>query len=315
MVKSELYDIVSTKNLRVSILDTCHFSIGTSPYYAHQHGLAIDIYQDLSLENYNVLSPVSGKIIKIKEILAPKPKFPNGINKDYLLLISSSDNSDIVFKILHVKPGHYDVDQKIEVGDVLGKTIRNGYFAYWSSPHLHLEIRSSTDAVRARGGKTFSLAIEHKNEIICRDINKSQEQIPVEVQFVFPEFLVVTFPQYLYYEIKPFFGVKGTFNHFNCILDSGLPLYKNGMVHFQQDIIKNSLDAIYLNDIKIGTLYGYREQFGFFKLDPIKLRLNNSQVRGISLFLSKKMPLIKIIPFKKNQFSFNPKSIQYLSIS
>ena len=45
------YDIVKMVDLQVSIPETSHFSVGTSPYYAHQHGLAIDIYQNLFLEN------------------------------------------------------------------------------------------------------------------------------------------------------------------------------------------------------------------------------------------------------------------------
>ena len=60
---SEFYDIAKMDDIQVSIPKTSHFSIGTSPYYAHQHGLAIDIYHDLSLSNYEVLSPVSGKIL------------------------------------------------------------------------------------------------------------------------------------------------------------------------------------------------------------------------------------------------------------
>ena len=65
---SGFYDIVRTEDLHISIPETSHFSIGTSPYYAHQHGLAIDIYHNLTLENYEVLSPVSGNIIKIKPL-------------------------------------------------------------------------------------------------------------------------------------------------------------------------------------------------------------------------------------------------------
>ena len=127
---SEFYDIVKMDDIRISILKTSHFSIGTSPYYAHQHGLAIDIYQDLSLDNYEVLSPVFGKILKIKTLIAPKPKFVGGIDKDYLILINNPSNPDIVWKLMHVKPFGNAGDQ-IEIGEPLGKTIRNGYFAYW----------------------------------------------------------------------------------------------------------------------------------------------------------------------------------------
>ena len=95
---SEFYDIAKMDDIQVSIPKTSHFSIGTSPYYAHQHGLAIDIYHDLSLSNYEVLSPVSGKILKIKTLIAPKPKFKGGIDKDYLILINNPSSPDLVWK-------------------------------------------------------------------------------------------------------------------------------------------------------------------------------------------------------------------------
>ena len=163
MTKTEFYDIIKQEKLRVSISKMSHFSIGTSPYYAHQHGLAIDIYQNLKLKNYEVISPISGKIEKIKAIRAPKAKFSDGIDVDYLILVSNPSNAKIVWKIMHIFP-YVDEGEMINIGDTLGKTIRNGYFAYWSSPHIHLELRDSSDPIRARGGKKFSLAIEKSEE-------------------------------------------------------------------------------------------------------------------------------------------------------
>ncbi|MFW9823203.1 MAG: hypothetical protein ACFFE4_09725, partial [Candidatus Thorarchaeota archaeon] len=158
MTKSDFYDIVKTDDTQVSIPHSSHFTIGTSPYYAHQHALGIDIYHSLFLENYEVLSPVSGEILKVKTLIAPKPKFKGGIDKDYIILVSNPHNPEITYKILHVRPDSVQVGNTIEIGELLGTTIRNGYFAYWSSPHLHLEIRPSNDAIRATGGRTFSLA-------------------------------------------------------------------------------------------------------------------------------------------------------------
>ena len=125
MPTSKFYDIIKINGIGVSIPKTSHFSIGTSPYYAHQHGLAIDIYQNLTLENYKAVSPVSGKIFKIKTLIAPKPKFSDGIDKDYLLLISNLSNPDLLWKIMHIKP-YQKEGETIEVGDILGETIRNG---------------------------------------------------------------------------------------------------------------------------------------------------------------------------------------------
>lgn len=313
MSKSEFYNVINMDNVEVLIPQTSHFTVGTSPYYAHQHGLAIDIYHDLSLENYEVLSPISGKILKTKTLMAPKPKFFEGIKEDYLTLISNSSNPETAFKIMHVKP-RVQVGQKVEIGDILGKTIRNGYFAYWSSPHLHLEIRPIKDAIRARGGKSFSLAIKNEHQIADPKNNLRMEKIPVIIKAVYPEFLLGTFPNNLYYKIAPIFGVKAKYNNLNCIIDGGIPIYKNGIAFFQVNYETDLFNDVYLNNHKIGTLLDLRGQFGFIKFDHVRFSLNNKEVRGISLFLANFLPLIKIIPFNKNEFSFNLNSTQYLTI-
>lgn len=313
MTKSEFYNIINRDDINVSIPQNSHFTVGTSPYYAHQHGLAIDIYHTLSLENYEVLSPISGKVIKTKTLIAPKPKFFDGISEDYLTLISNSNNPDEVFKILHVKP-KVRVGQKVEIGDFLGKTIRNGYFAYWSSPHLHLEIRPIEDAIRARGGKNFSLVIENKHEIADNKNNFHMEKIPVIIKAVYPEFILVNFPDNLYYYIDPIFGVKGKINNLTCIVDGGIPIYKNGIALLQNNNETDFFNEIYLNDHKIGTLLDLRGQFGFIKFDHVRFSLNNKEIRGISLFLANFLPLIKLIPFNENEFSFNLNSTQFLTI-
>ena len=192
MTKSEFYNIVETDDTQVSIPRTSHFTVGTSPYYAHQHALGIDIYPSLLLENYEVLSPISGEILKVKTLLAPRPKFLGGIDKDYLVLVNNTNNRKITYKILHIKPHNIQVGGRIEIGDPIGITIRNGYFANWSSPHLHLEIRPTNDAVRASGGRTFSLAFKKSKNKVYREERKSKE-IVVKIDSVFPEFFLGKF--------------------------------------------------------------------------------------------------------------------------
>jgi len=313
MPETQFYDIVKMDDIRISIPKTSYFSIGTSPYYAHQHGLAIDIYPSLTLKNYEVLSPISGKIEMIKTLKAPKAKFPDGINFDYLILISSPSNSEILWKMMHVSP-NVEVGEKIDVGDPLGKTIRNGYFAYWSSPHIHLELRPSNDAIRARGGKSFVLAIEKQEASNEFSEKLDTEQIPVEIHSIYPEMILAYLPKYYYHKIFPFYGVKARINNLNCILDGGIPHYKIGTIIFQHHYMPNELYPLYLGYHKIGVLHEIKGQFGFFKFNNLKFLLNSKEIRGISLYLANFLPLIKIIPYHKNEFSFKPKSIQYLKL-
>ena len=313
MTRSEFYNLVNMDGIRVSIPQASHFSIGTSPYYAHQHGLAIDIYPNLTLENIEILSPVSGKIQQIKKLRAPKSKFSDGVDVDYLILLNSPKNSEILWKIMHVNP-NVNIGDQIEVGDLLGKTIRNGYFAYWSSPHLHLEIRPINDAIRARGGKRFSLEIKKKkmsNEF-SKEINT--DQIPIEIHSIYPEMILARLPKHFYHNLFPFYGVKTTVNNFKCLLDGGIPHYKIGMVILEQKYTSNNLYPVYLGSHKIGILHEISGQFGFFKFDNITFLLNNKEIRGISLYLANFLPLIKIIPYNKNEFSFKPNSLQYLKL-
>ena len=307
------YDIARTEELHISIPETSHFSIGTSPYYAHQHGLAIDIYHDLSLENYEVLSPVAGKILKIKPLIAPKPKFAGGLDIDYLLLISNPSNPKLVWKLMHVKP-FGKVGDQVKIGTPLGKTIRNGYFAYWSSPHVHLEVRLSENAIRARGGKDFSLMFETNENLTNAGIKVNYRKVPVEIIKICPEFILGRFPESFYYKIPPIQGVKAKVNHFDCLLDGGVPHYKIGTVISERNHSFNASSSVYLGDNKIGTLHETKEQLGFLKFDSINFSLNDTEIRGISFYLAKFLPLIKIIPYRKNQFFFKPNTIQNLSI-
>lgn len=313
MTKSEFYDIVKMEDIRVSIPQSSHFTVGTSPYYAHQHGLAIDIYHSLTLENYEVLSPVTGRILKIKSLIAPKPRFLNGINYDYLILVSNSSNPKIVWKMMHVKPD-IQVGEKIEIGDPLGMTIRNGYFANWSSPHLHLEIRPFNNAIRATGGRNFSLAFNNKE-----DINQPVEKtniikFPIKIHSIHPEMILAHLPKQLCHKISPIFGLKVSVNHKVCLLDAGIPHYKIGTILSDQNFKNDIFLSVYIGNVKIGTLHEINGQFGFLKFNNINLSLNDKAIRGISLYLAKFLPLMKIIPYEKNEFPFEPNSYQSLSI-
>ena len=295
----KLYNIIQTEDANVVLGEKSHFTIGTSPYYAHQHALAIDIYQHLELENYSAVSPVAGEIIKIKELIAPKPKFSIGIAKDYLTLVRNHKNQKIIYKILHVKP-FLKVGDIIKQGDFLGETIRNGYFAYWSSPHLHLEIRSENDAIRATGGRPFNLLLNDIDDLVESD---AVESIPLEIISNSPEFLLVRLPKEYYINFQNFNGVKGNINNnFKCILDGGIPHYKHGLAisyHINKLVTKL---PVFLGDIRLGILESTSGQFGIFKFEPFHIYFNGIEIRGISLFLSKELPLLKIIPYKTNQF-------------
>jgi hypothetical protein len=98
-------------------------------------------------------------------------------------------------------------------------------------------------------------------------------------------------------------------------MDGGIPHYKVGTIHSDKNHKFKNSSSIYLGTHEIGIIHEINRNFGFFKFIQVQLLLNNKEIRGISLYLANFIPLIKLIPFKKNQFSFKPKSIQYLSIN
>ncbi|MHA1641824.1 MAG: hypothetical protein ACTSUX_05700 [Promethearchaeota archaeon] len=333
MSRKKTIDIIKTKDVLISIPKDYHFSIGTSPYYAHQNALAIDIYKNFSLQNHVALSPIEGKVLKVKELLAPRAKFKDGLNKDYLILISNSSNQNLVYKILHVRPEVTEGDH-VYLGDPLGSMIRNGYFAYWSSPHLHLEIRYKNDAVRARGGMSFIFSSEIKNcfkkeKIQFERFNKPLynverkiNKIPIKIVNVFPEFIMGRFPKEFYVKINNIIGVKGELKKYftkeiqNCIIDGGIPMYKQGVVIFEKNIKFQENLSLFFRNCEIGQLNNTRENFGFLKFRKIKFFLNDREIKGVSLFLAISfLPLIKIIPKEINEFLLQKNEIHFLSLN
>ena len=313
LLNSKLYPLVFEPNVKIYASESSHFSIGTSPYYAHQHAVGIDIYDQLTLENYEVVSPVSGTVLQIKEMRAPQPKFKEGCDTEYLTVIQNSDDKGTVFKILHVKPA-LKVDQEIKPGDLLGTTIRNGYFAPWSSPHIHLELKKPEDVLRAKKGLHFLLNTEF-DVIMNSNEPINYEKIPLKVEYICDEFILCRFPADLYFHIKPFFGIRGTSGSERFIIDGGIPQYKHGIVHFCDSGDPLQVQYIYFNNVKVGTLKASQERYGLVQFNKVKMRLNKIPIRGISLFLAKFRPFIKLIPLVKDDFDVQQNSTQNLSLN
>ncbi len=312
---SEFFSVINHENVKVAVHCDDHFTFGTSPYYAHQNGLAIDIYRSLSLNNYEALSPVSGKITKIRVLKAPNPKFLDGINRDYLTLIENPSHPESVFKIMHINPSLNEGDW-IEIGENLGTTIKNGYFAPWSSPHIHLEIRPKEDAIRARGGKNFPLVFDPMFSKKTPIKTKNQYKIPINIEELTPEFVLCRVKlEGFYHKLAPFCGIKVQIDNINCIFDGGIPHYKGGLVIFHKDCSLSKKGIMKLNDITAGFITHIRDNFAFINFYLLKIYFNEEHVRGVSFFLANNRPLIKIILLNGESLSSISKSSNYITIN
>lgn len=118
------------------------FTLYNSPYVAHDHGCAIDLYP----AGESAPSPVAGEVVDTRRVDAP-PK-PYAAEHDYLILV---DTGSHVARLLHVEPA-VEPGERIDVGESLGTLVRAGFFAPWVSNHVHLGFRNpDANAYRASG--------------------------------------------------------------------------------------------------------------------------------------------------------------------
>ena len=118
------------------------FSLYNSPYPAHDHGCAIDLYP----ASNEGLSPVAGEVLETRTVRAP-PK-PYAHDEEYLILV---DAGDCVARILHVEPA-VEAGDSVAVGDSLGPMVRSGFFAPWVGNHVHVGFRRHDQNLRRATG-------------------------------------------------------------------------------------------------------------------------------------------------------------------
>ena len=79
-------------------------SLHDSPYYSHDHGLAVDLYSsDLRLGE-SALSPVDGIVRCIRRFKSPRSRWFEAAEFEPLILIESDENPELLLKILHLNP-------------------------------------------------------------------------------------------------------------------------------------------------------------------------------------------------------------------
>lgn len=128
------------------------FTLYNSPYVAHRHGYAIDLYPDSGTA---APSPVAGEVLETLTVSAPSR--PYAAARDHLILV---DTGETVARVLHVDPG-VDPGDSVAVGDSLGTTVRSGYFAPWVDNHLHLGFREpGANRYRATGSLPVTVDVE-----------------------------------------------------------------------------------------------------------------------------------------------------------
>ena len=132
------------------------FSLYNSPFVAHDHGCAIDLYPDDEWTSAGTaLSPVTGEVVETRAVAAPQR--PYAADEDHLVLV---DTGEYVARLLHVKPG-VEPGDTVAAGDPLGALVRAGFFAPWVPNHIHLGFRRpDADHHRASGSLPIELGVD-----------------------------------------------------------------------------------------------------------------------------------------------------------
>jgi hypothetical protein len=140
--------------LPASVLDRYErFTLYNSPYVAHDHGHAVDLFPGDSLgpdpedgPAVDAPSPVGGEVVDTRTVTAPRQ--PYAAEQDHLVVL---DTGEYVARLMHVEPA-VEPGDCVAVGDSLGRLVRAGYFAPWVANHIHLGFRPhDADPYRAAG--------------------------------------------------------------------------------------------------------------------------------------------------------------------
>ncbi|MHA2352262.1 MAG: hypothetical protein ACXABX_03995, partial [Candidatus Thorarchaeota archaeon] len=127
----------SAAGINIHAPEDAYFSFFNSPYIGHDIGSAIDIYPRHQEWGGDVVSPVSGKIVKTRKMRMGQPKqFPTH-EFDYGIGILPEESDTDIVRIMHCEP---DVSEgeNVVLGDPIGRAIRSRYFNYWTGPHYHV---------------------------------------------------------------------------------------------------------------------------------------------------------------------------------
>jgi len=277
--RMEIRLVASSGGVSIYWLDDARISFFNSPYPAHHSFTAVDLYPRRSFGEVSP-SPVVGEVTEIRRIMCPRGRYFESSSFDYVILIRSLENSDRLIKILHVAP-IVEVGQTVKPGQDLGVLLRSGYFNFWTEPHIHVEVRKTSDPLRARGG----LKIERSAKIDEAEPVSELKGTVVEVK---PEYSLISLDD-------PFKdGITAEVGSIIGFLDAGLPHYGWIGIHAHDALPIG--EAAKLCGKKIGTVKTAYQNMGLAKCGDFSVIVRNSQV-GLSLYLHlSPNPLVKVVP-------------------
>jgi hypothetical protein len=284
IILSQMKPIVESKGVKLYSPPNGRYAFFNSPYPSHKTKTGIDIYTN-EIFGKKALCPVNGEVIMIRKVKAPKGQGFCAADHDTIVLIRNKDNTETVTKILHIDP-LVNVGDLVKVGDHIGITLRSGYFGWGTSPHIHAEIRSINDPLRARGGYNLNLINVPKSETL--------DKISGEVVHLQPEYFFIKLNH-------RGLGLVGSVNGQTATLDGGIPHYGWLGAHMQ-DAPKAGI--IKLTGIPLADIDKHSHNTAIAICRDFYFSIHGEPLLGISLTLrTHSEPIIKAIPIKRNKFN------------
>ncbi|MFX1484076.1 MAG: hypothetical protein ACFFCP_12925 [Promethearchaeota archaeon] len=260
--------------------DDAYFSYFNSPYISHSQGSSIDIYPFHQLWSGEVVSPVSGKIVKIREMKMGRPKsFPTE-DFDFAIGIRPEESPNTIVRVMHCKPG-VNAGESVDKGDSIGTTLRSRYFNYWTGPHYHVEIMDEDSFLRSSKSYPFERTID-LGALQESGLNKQSSDFELEVSSVTKDFVKVFSKDFTAVTIGHLTGLAAMDSNglVQGILDGGISHYKHGGIVGESGIECGY--EVYLGNVPIGRMYDSNR---FLRGPSCVAYLNSQRIKGISCFV------------------------------
>ncbi len=268
------YAVDSDGNIEVLYLnkswivrDSSWASLSNSPYPGHVLGGAVDIYAP---QPY--MPAEEGKVLAVKKFPTPRNRV-NSEEYDYLLLLQ---RDNIVIKILHVRPECH-VGDYLRLGDLLGGYLDSGFFYPWTEPHMHVEIRSSDDPIRALGSHQLRIHPELLSYMSSLNCSKGDEFIVVGSFAGYP----LAVPQDGGYFCSTAYG-------FQALVDGGIPHYGYGALikriseHISGSVAEDPF--VYVGSNRIGEVIKVLDDRLIFK-PSARPSVNGKILKGLGFYI------------------------------
>ncbi len=278
--------IASSEGVTIHCPEDGRFSFFNSPYPAHHSFAGIDVYPKRCFGGI-APSPVRGEVTMVRMVKCPKPKDFEGSDHDYVILLRSLENPERLIKILHVRP-LVKAGETVELGADLGILLRSGFFDFWTDPHVHVEVRTLSDSIRARGGFTLQKLMKvDKIEATVKNLSGTVVESKREYS------LVALDEEFEH-------GMPVDLNGEAGLLDAGIPHYGWIGVHMTRTPLVGG--TIRLCGRKIGTVVSTRHNMCVAQCCSLGFSLNGKPVRLSFYLYPSSAALVKIIPSQPGAF-------------